>query len=323
MKKLLVATSALVAAAGSAAALDVTLGGEISISSVLNINDSGFTAANWDAGFTLAAEGESMGWVYGGTLEFGMGTVITVAALSNNVLALGLNSMGVFVDAATVYMEGDFMGRVAVQDECGDFADIADSLEKIVGNVGVVAGDHCLEWSGFEIAGVELMAALSLDAVGGDTAIIGATTEMYGFNVAAEYSVETENYDVIVDGEMAGLGVYLDFTYNNTAVDQYDYAVGASMELMDDTTVMVSYAPEARASNGKDIMAKIEKGCLTASVGVDPVDDDIDADGLYMWEVGYECDLHDGFEIEAVIGVDQDSATGEDVYGLIGATVSF
>ena len=321
MKKLLVATSALVAAAGSAAALDVTLGGEISISSVLNINESGFTAANWDAGFTLAAEGESMGWVYGGTLEFGMGNVVTAVSIIDDGNTTNdfqfINNMGVFIDAASVYMEGDFMGRIAVQDECGDFVEV----EKVTEAVGSVDAGHCLNWTGFEVAGVEVMAAVSLDG-GNSGLVIGAAGDFGGFGFAGEYDIDTENYELGLDGELSGYSVGLDVSYINGAVDEYDYSVSVGLDLMGwDATL--SYSPENRAADHKDIMASFENGCLTASIGVDPVDDAIDADGLYMWEVGYECDIHDGVSVEATIGVDQDAATGDDLYGNIGATISF
>ena len=89
MKKLLVATSALVAA-GSAATLEVTLGGEISTS-------VSFDGAVWagpaigggaDDGISLAVSGESMGWTYGAEMDLLAGD-LTGATVTLKLYRLG------------------------------------------------------------------------------------------------------------------------------------------------------------------------------------------------------------------------------------------
>ena len=64
MKKLLVATSALVAA-GSAAALEVTLGGEVE--AVVKYEKDAWSQSAPAATLSLDIAGESMGWSYGGS----------------------------------------------------------------------------------------------------------------------------------------------------------------------------------------------------------------------------------------------------------------
>ena len=361
MKKLLVATSALVAAAGSAAALDLTLNGDISISADIDLAQSGFNGADWDAGFTLAAEGESMGWVYGGTLEFGMGNVVT--ALSGIVLtaqsavlvaAAGVqNEMGLFIDSASVYMEADFMGRIAIQDSCGDFVDaVYDAAElDAADEVGSVAGDHCVEWTGMSFGGLEVMAAMSLDP-SIDSLIIGAAYTDASFGkLSAEYDVQSENWDAEFGTILGGttLGAALDY---NATEDDYDYTLAASGDF-GDFSYAVAYSPTALLSfdgdkgvaglpdGYKQLNMEVGYDCLTASVALDPsgaADGAYEAfiggtepemGGLLGWEIEADCTIHDGIDLTASLSdtANRAEALGGDVpggmAGSVGLTVSF
>ena len=339
MRKLLVATSALVTAAGSAAALDLSLSGEISFSVDIDVAQSGFDGGNWDAGFTLAAAGESMGWVYGGTLEFGMGTVLTPLIFTTNLIIAQSNSMGLFIDSATIYMEGDFMGRVAIQDSCGDFVDdVFDAAElDAADEVGTVGGDHCLEWTGMEFAGVEVMAAISLDSAV-DSMIVGASyTNTSIGKISAEYNVQNENWDAEFGTILGGTTLAAALDYNATE-DDYDYTVAAKGDI-GDFNYAVAYSPTALLSFDGDkgeagpfdgfkrINAEVGYDCLTFTVALDPsmaADDfydiltfglgpDPSMDGLLGWQFEAECEIHDGFEVTATL-----SDTGDRIERLLG-----
>lgn len=286
MKKFFVATSALVAA-GSAAALEVTLGGEIEFSSSLDTSASGFTGADVAANLTVTAAGESMGWTYGGSVTVG--------------------TSGVSLTSAQIYFGGDFMGKITAKDGCGDF---------MGGHDDVVAGisGTCIEWTGLDLAGFSVEAAAALDAVaaGAESVNVGATYDLGIFSIGAELdNQDGGNYDLDASTSVgtASVAIGASGALNDIGAFGYDVTVGLDV---------LGWAAEAAIDPvAKTVGLSASSGCFSA---------DLDLDGtassalVSSWEFGYDCPLHEGFDVALSIGQE---ASDADLTGDISATVSF
>ena len=195
MKKLLVATSALVAA-GSAAALDVTLGGEIKSvvsydGSAANATTSGWTQSGLASTLSVGVSGEGMGWTYGGSLDAGTG------------------------NASSMYIGNAAFGTLTLKNSgCGDFVDLADpdmagtpavQQEAVIGLSGT-----CMEWStGASLMGFGVNVATNLaDAQG--NAVLGLTGDLAGMAVAAEVNAATSAMDATVSTSVGSTSVGLE-----------------------------------------------------------------------------------------------------------------
>ena len=292
MKNFFVATSALVAA-GSAAALEVTLGGQIEFDTKLDTSASGFTGATVDASLTVAASGESMGWTYGG--EF----------------VIKDDSNGIDAATAEIYFGGDFMGKITAKTgdakgSCGDFIDGHDD------NVSGIVGE-CIEWTGLELAGFSVSAAAAIDSVA-----VGAES----INVAGEYDLGIFSIGAELDNNDGG-------NYDidaSTSVGTTSVAIGASGTLDDiadfgyDVTVgldVLGWAAEAKIDPvDKDAELSAEAGCFEAKATLDGNTGKL----VKSWEFIYDCPLHEGFEIKASVG---QAASDADLTGVLEATVAF
>ena len=193
MKKLLVATTALVAA-GSAAALDVTLGGEIE--SIVKFDGDNWTQGNDDvassgpaATLSISAAGESMGWTYGGSFD------ITNAGPS----------------AAKIYIGSDGLGKVTFAHTCGNYVDMDDnSLEAVdVAKVGATNAG-CIEFTGASAAGWTLSAAVDVDDL--ESSVIGVNGSVAGASLAAEILTGTSQFDAAVSTAIGGATIGLEMT---------------------------------------------------------------------------------------------------------------
>ena len=308
MKKLLVATSALVAA-GSAVALDVTLGGEIEMSAKYDTSASGFSGVGWDVGLTVTAAGESMGWTYGGVVELDM-------AASTESATKGYSPMDLHVGAAEIYMGGDFMGKITLKEGCGDSIDMIKtrvagdtSTDGDVGRVGAIAG-HCVEWTGIDAGGFTVGGSAALDPVslGGTSVIVDLGISLAGVDVAAEYDIEKNVYDATAGLTVGGAVVGVSMSGTDSG-SEFDYDVSVGLDIL-------GYAGTVEYGvDGKDLMVELTSGCYTFDVGF------LDSTELVdMWKLEYDCPLHEGFDISASIG----QPSGEkDLAGTVSAPVSF
>ena len=289
MKKLLVATSALVAA-GSAVALDVTLGGEIEMSADYDTGSSGFSGVDWDADITIGAAGESMGWTYGGELEISMTDT----------------SMDLVVSGASIYLGGDFMGKITLTEGCGDSIDMIKSSD----GVGEIAG-HCVEWSGIDAGGFTVGGSAALDPVstGGTSVIVDLGISLAGVDVAAEYDVDGNVYDATAALSVGGAAVGVSMSGTDDG-SEFDYDVSVGLDIL-------GYAGTVEYGVAdKDLMVELTSGCYTFDIGFG----DNGTDQVDMWELKYDCPLHEGFDISASIG---EASGSEDLSGSVSATVSF
>ena len=309
MKKFLVATSALVAA-GSAAALDVTLGGDIEIEGTYTDAASGVAGVTWDVDLTIAASGESMGWTYGGEVELSM---------------TASGDMDVRVHAAEIYFGGDFMGKIAVKDECGDFVKVDGDGFKTTDNVVRVAGNHCVEWTGVDlgVASIDVAASLdetveNLDAEGkvitSGNLIVGGSLDLGVVALDGEYAVDTNMFDAIASTSVGGTGLAVGMTGDN-GLDTFEYSLLA-------TTEWAGYGVEIQFSPGygdkkKDLMVELTQGCFAVDLGM--LGDN--AAALDMWSIRYDCPLHEGFTLDVTVG--DRSSTSDELSALVEATVSF
>ena len=205
MKKLLVATSALVAA-GSAAALDVTLGGEVK--SVIKYDADGAAPGGlWDqeslaSSMSVTASGSSNGWDYSASLD--MAGAASSLSLSNAAI-----------------------GSVALKNgTCGNFVDIATAGGAVAG----VAGP-CMEWStGASLMGFGLNVAMDIGNIQG-TAQLGLTGELAGLSASAELAADG-SFDAVLGTSVAGVGVSIEATGDIDTLNTASYIAKLSTSAM-------------------------------------------------------------------------------------------
>ena len=201
MKKLLVATSALVAA-GSAAALDVTLGGEIKSVVTYDGSATGWSQSALAESLTVGVSGEGMGWTYGGSVN----------AISGA--------------AGSMYIGNAAFGTLTLKDgECGNFVDTDN------GTVGAsAAAAACVEWStGASLMGFGVNVATDLGNAQGN-AVLGLTGDLAGMAVAAEVNASSSAMDATVSTAVGSTSVGLEVTghLNNLSAANYIAKLGTS-----------------------------------------------------------------------------------------------
>ena len=241
MKKLLVATSALVAA-GSAAALEVTLGGEIS--SVVSYDGTNNTWSQSDLGeeLTVAVSGEGAGWTYGGSLNAANGV------------------------AGSLYIGNDMFGTLTLKDSgCGNFVD-SDN-----GSVGA-STTNCLEWStGASLMGFGVNVATDLGNAQGN-AVLGLTGDLAGMAVAAEVNASTSAMDATVATSVGSTGVSLAVTGHLNDLSAAAYiaslstsALGFDLGLSANTTALKFSA----GMGGLTFKGELGDGDVLSNLGVE------------------------------------------------------
>ena len=288
MKKLLVATSALVAA-GSAAALDVTLGGEIE--AIVKYDGDEWTQGNtvlgvWTPGgpaatLSLSAAGESMGWTYGGSMDI----------------------TGTGPAAGKLYIGSDGIGKVTFAHTCGNYVDMDDnSLEgSDVEKVGK-PNAGCVELTGASAAGWSLSAALDVDDL--DASVIGVSGSVAGASLAFEIVTGTSQFDAAASTAIGGATIGIEMTgdldkaTSTAAGNTYDLDYEASIDF---------------AAMGLDFGAAIqEDGELQVSTTIGNVtlkmNNHNDGDFADNWSAEYKSTLAEGLTVKAKVASD-DSLT--------------
>ena len=207
MKKLLVATSALVAA-GSAAALEVTLGGEISTS--VSYDGTVWTGpaigGGADDGISLAVSGESMGWTYGAEMD------LLAANLSGATVTLGSAGLGsLSMSTNSVEWSGMSVAGFAVT-ITADPSDLEDASFGLVGSLGGLAID----------ATVNNDATRSFEAEIG-TAVAGASV---GIDMSGDLS-DTSSVDYGIELGMSAMGADLTVSISDAGAIGVEAAMGA------------------------------------------------------------------------------------------------
>ena len=252
MKKLLVATSALVAA-GSAAALEVTLGGEISTS-------VSFDGTVWagpaigggaDDGISLAVSGESMGWTYGAEMDLLAGD-LTGATVTLGSAGLGSLSMS----TNSVEWSGMSVAGFAVT-VTADPSDLEAASFGLVGSLAGLAID----------ATVNNDATRSFEAEIG-TAVAGASV---GVNMAGDLS-DTSDVTYGVELGMSAMGSDLTITIDEAGSIGVEAAMGAltlSTSLTDgDAFNSLTLDYSAELAEGLSLDASLSGGAATSlSIG--------------------------------------------------------
>ena len=208
MKKLLVATSALIAA-GSAAALDVSLGGEVKSVITYDADASTVAGQHWDqaalsgnSSMSITASGSSNGWDYSASL--GMDGTASSMSLSNAAI-----------------------GSVTLKDEaCGNFVDITGGAV-----TGTGAANPCMEWStGASLMGFGLNVAMDINDLQG-TAQLGLTGELAGLSAAAELMADG-SFDAILGTSVSGVGVSIEATGDLDTLNTASYVAKLSTSAM-------------------------------------------------------------------------------------------
>ena len=203
MKKLLVATSALVAA-GSAAALEVTLGGEIE--AVVSFSNDSWSQTAPVATLSVSAAGESMGWTYGGDFDIEAG---------------GPND-------ASIYIGSDSLGKITMSDSCGNFVDMDDN--SIDGESIQSIGNACLEITGASAAGWSLSAAI--DVASTENSVIGVSGSFAGSSLSAEVQPNSQDFDVAVSSAIGGASIGVEVTGNLDDTDDFFYEASLDFSAM-------------------------------------------------------------------------------------------
>ena len=143
MKKVVLAATTALVAAGSAAALEVTLGGEISTAvsydGATNTWSGPAIGGGVDDGVTLSISGESMGWTYGASVDMIAGTYGDVTLGSAGLGSITLGSDG------SVSWSGMNVGGFAVTVTAADIGDIQDSKFGLVGSLAGLAVDATVQ----------------------------------------------------------------------------------------------------------------------------------------------------------------------------------
>ena len=133
MKKIALAATTALVAAGSAAALEVTLGGQVTTTVAYN----GTSFANADIGadaddnLTLTVSGESMGWTYGASID------MLADTLAGTTISLGNADFGSmeFTESSFAW-SGMSVGGFALSASIADLAALETAVIGIDGSIG-------------------------------------------------------------------------------------------------------------------------------------------------------------------------------------------
>ena len=290
MKKLLVATSALVAA-GSAAALDVTLGGEIE--AVVKYDGDNWSQAEPVPTLKLTIAGESMGWTYGGSFK------VKAASGDDSDAATDANDGG--PGSAEIYISSDSLGKVTMAHECGNFVDMDDNTLE-ASDVAAITGG-CLEFTGAAAAGWALSAAV--DVADFDSTVIGLKGSAAGASFNGEIVAGTNKYDAVISTAVGGATLGVELTgdldkedSDNDGTNEHDFNYEASIDF---------------AAMGLDFGAAIqEDGELEVKTTIGNVtlkmNNHDDEEFLDNWSAEYKSTLAEGLTVKAKVASD-DSLT--------------
>ena len=336
MKKLLVATSALVAA-GSAAALDVTLGGKIEFQAdyYSGSDTKSLEELVTDIDLTVGASGESMGWTYGAEGKLSVFTVDgKVGKDADKNRTVKDNKLAIQLASARIYAGSGWLGTVEINTKCGNFVDFDGdytvwSDEDEDGRVGSVYGDACFEWNGLDLGIATVGLALTLDKTGStskDTKqIVYGDFDLGLVSLEAEYDFDQKAIDGIAGANLGSAGLELAFVSDND-FDNFDYSVAADTDLAG-YGVRLQYAPDG-SLNGKDkdeaspadVDLEVTRGCFAAGLGWASGDSN-KVDG---WSLRYDCDVLEGLSVDVKVGdLDLDTTKDSDLEARFETIVSF
>ena len=336
MKKLLVATSALVAA-GSAAALDVTLGGKIEFQTDYygDSGTDGFENLVTDIDLTVGASGESMGWTYGAEGKLSVFTVDgKVGKAADDSRTVTDNELAIQLASAKIYAGSDWLGTVEVATSCGNFVNCdgdytvwSDQNEK--GRVGSVYGDACFELNDLDLGIATVGLALTLDQTGSTSTdtkqVIYGALDLGIVGVEAEYDFDQKAIDGIADAELGSAGLELAFV-SDEDFDDFEYSIAADTDL-GGYGVRVQFAPEG-ALDGEDgadaspadVNLELTRGCFAADLGWTSGD----ANEIDKWSLRYDCDVLEGLSVDVKVGdLNLDTTKADDLEARFEAIVSF
>ena len=294
MKKLLVATSALVAA-GSAAALEVTLGGEVE--AVVKYEKDAWSQSAPATTLSLDIAGESMGWSYGGSFDVKteVDAVAADAAAGVKAVSRVLGGPG----GAELFIGSDALGKVTLAGSCGNFVDMDDnSIEG--SDVASITGG-CIEFTGASAAGWFLSTALDVDNMA--ATVVGVSGSVAGASLAAEVVTGTGRFDATVSTAIGGATVALEMTGD---IDAETDAVTGNNDHKVDYEASLDFS-----AMGLDFGTAIrENGDLQVSTTIGNVTlkmnnyDDAAGNGtefLDNWSAEYKSTLAEGLTVKAKI----------------------
>ena len=256
MKKVVLAATTALVAAGSAAALEVTLGGEISASVGFDTDNAGAGAAWTDPAMggevNLVVSGESMGWTYGAELNL-LADDLTAASMS--IGSAGLGSLS--ISAAEIVWSGMDIAGFAVT-VTGDLSDIEDSSFGLVGSLGGmsveanIANDAVRTFDaeiGTAVAGSSVL--VTLDGNLSNTSSVDYSLAVGMSAMGLDLGVDIDDDGVVgLSATMGALTVEADLSSGDlfggmTATYSSDLAEGLALEAIlgtdgDDTTLDVT-----------------------------------------------------------------------------------
>ena len=266
MKKVVLAATTALVAAGSAAALEVTLGGEISS----GVNYGGTQAAAttaWamtapSAKLSVSAAGESMGWTYGGSFDIDAG--------------------GAGLSGAEMSLSNASIGSLSLQGAgCGNFVDEGGAVAAMTG--------ACVEWSGMSVGGFAVSAAIDPSAL--ESATIGLSGSIGGMSAGIEVvNNSARSFDAAIGTAVAGASVALSMTggLSDTQATALTYGLELGMSAMgSDLTVTLT--------EGGAIGLSAAMGDLTLSTALD------DGDAFNSLKLVYDADIADGLNVAATL----------------------
>ena len=237
MKKVVLAATTALVAAGSAAALEVTLGGSIE-------TEVSYAAGAWngpdigggDSEVSLAIAGESMGWTYGATIDL-------MGDLDDSTVTLGSAGLGsLSLSTGEVVWSGMDVAGFAVT-VTADISDIEASSFGLVGSLGGLSIDATVDNDDIRTFSADIGAAVSGASVGiemsgnlADTSDVVYTVDVGMAAMGLDLGISmTEGGTIGVSAGMGALTVEASATSGDlfggfTATYSADLAEGLSLE---------------------------------------------------------------------------------------------
>ena len=260
MKKFALAATTALVAAGSAAALEVTLGGEISTSVTYNgtVWAGPVIGGGAEDGITLAISGESMGWTYGAEIDLLSEDAAGVSdSLSGATVSLGSAGLGSLSLSSGSY---EWSGmNVAGFDVTisGDIANIEAASFGLVGSLGGLAVDGSINNDATRTFNIAL-----------GTAVAGASV---GINMVGNLA-DTSNVAYTVELGMSAMGSDLTIGLTEAGAISVEAAMGAltlSADLGDgDAFDNLTLAYSAELAEGLSLDASVTNDSAATSMSV-------------------------------------------------------
>ena len=263
MKKVVLAATTALVAAGSAAALEVTLGGEVS-SGVSYNGAAASPVTPWtmtapSAKLSVSAAGESMGWTYGGSFD--------------------IDAAGGGLSGAEMSLSNASVGSLSLQGGgCGNFVDEGGAVIAMTG--------ACVEWSGMSVGGFAVSAAINPADL--ESSIVGLAGSIGGMSAGIEVANSDRSFDAALGTAVAGASVAISMTgdLDNTAAVTYGVELGMAA-MGSDLTVTLT---DAGAISVKAAMGDL---ALTTSL--------TDGDAFNSLKLVYDADIADGLNVAATL----------------------